>query len=204
MLIKFLLAFTYGLKNKFSFVRRTSCSALHTHTGIKYLDYVHRSYWSLPYSPKQRTDISYEADCYTENKIIGVKEYDGDEQDSNTSRENMTKKFWIARTFIRIPSKFWINRNFLVKFGHKIKCLITVNGCTRWDKMESKQCQKRAKQTIGQREDKNHITSNCRRTPLLQRDFQGINFCKIIHLSVRKIYYSFSKATCSSRLLKSE
>ena len=79
-----------------------------THIGIKYLDYVRRSYWSLPYSPKQRTDISYEADRYTENKIIGVKEYDGDEQDSDTARENVTKKskFWITRTFIRIPSKF--------------------------------------------------------------------------------------------------
>jgi len=28
---------------------------------------------------------------YAENKIIGVNEYDGDKQDSNTARENMTK-----------------------------------------------------------------------------------------------------------------
>jgi hypothetical protein len=63
-----------------------------TDIGIKYLDYVLLSYWSLPYSPKKRTDISYEADCYTENKIIGVKEYDDDKQESDTARENVTKK----------------------------------------------------------------------------------------------------------------
>jgi len=62
-----------------------------THVSIKYLDYVLRSHWSLPYSPKQRTDISYEADYYTENKIIGVKEYDGDKQESDTACENVTK-----------------------------------------------------------------------------------------------------------------
>jgi hypothetical protein len=61
------------------------------HIGIKYLDYLLRSYWSLPYSPKQRTDSSYEAYCYAENKLIGVKECDGDKQDSNTARENVTK-----------------------------------------------------------------------------------------------------------------
>jgi hypothetical protein len=88
-------------------INLASCCA--THIGIKYLDYILSSYWSLPYSPKQGADICYEADCYTENNIIGDKEYDSDKQNSNTSREEHDKKkskFWKTRTFIRIPSKF--------------------------------------------------------------------------------------------------
>ena len=84
--MKFLLAFTYGLKK----INLASCCA--THIGIKYLDYILSSYWSLPYSPKQGADICYEADCYTENNIIGDKEYDSDKQNSNTSREEHDKK----------------------------------------------------------------------------------------------------------------
>jgi hypothetical protein len=47
------------------------------------------------------------------------------------------------------------------------------------------------------------------RTPL-KTDFQKKNVCKQIHFTIRKIYCSFSEATCSwrkrilSRLLKSE
>ena len=64
----------FVLKNKFIIVSRTACCA--PDIGIKCHDYVLYSCWSLSYSPKQETDISYEADCYTKNKIIGVNEYD--------------------------------------------------------------------------------------------------------------------------------
>ena len=107
-----MLAFKDGLKNNLSFVRWTSCCALHTkalsilitffvHTGHCRIHQNKGPIFLMKLTVTQRIKYSVSRNMTAINRTV------------TQHVRNVTKKskFWITCTFVRIPNKFWVNWN---------------------------------------------------------------------------------------------